>query len=147
MPGSRYASGAESYPYAISGVGQPIGIYRGEVPNPHIAYGQVDMVNAPTTFARIATRWRDVQLRNGWQTTNYGRRMEQPAASQFVAAAPKIPGQTRLMGTHPADFPMRGPAPSQWDYHVASTAGSQPMYPGGPGYIMGTVGYTGSSGG
>ncbi len=126
---------------------QEIGVYRGEIPNPHIRYGQIDLVNAPTTFANIATRWGDVQLCNGWWLTNWGRRQRGPEAGYLVAAYPSIPGQDRISGTHPADFPMRGPAPSQWDFHVASTAGAQPSYPGGPGYVMGTVGRVGNSGG
>lgn len=126
---------------------QPIGVYIGRSPNPHVHYGEDDMMNAPTTFAHYATRWGDVQLRNGWSTTNYGRRMNRPEAHQLIAVSPTIPGQTRLIGSNPADFPARGPAPSQWDYHVASTAGSQPNYPGGPGYMMGVPGFTGSSGG
>jgi len=126
---------------------QQMAVYIGRTPNPHIAYGQDDMMNAPTTFNRIGTRWGDVQLRNGWQTTNYGRRMTGPEAHQMVAITPRIPGQDRISGTHPADFPVRGPAPSQWDFHVANSAGSQPSYPGGPGYMMGNPGFTGSSGG
>ena len=125
---------------------QPIGVYQGRVPNPHIAYGQEDLINAPTTFARIGTRWGDVQLSNGWQNTNYGNRMGYRAAGYLIAVNPSIPGQQRLSGSRPGDFPMKGPAPSQWDYHVMSSAGSQPNYPGGPGYIMGQLGHLGSSG-
>lgn len=126
---------------------QPIGVYAGRVPNPHIQYGQDDMMNAPTTFARIATRWADVQLSNGWQNTNYGRRNGYQPEGYLIATLPNTPGLTRLSGSNPADFPARGPSPSQWDYHVMSTAGAQPNYPGGPGYIMGQVGRIGNAGG
>lgn len=126
---------------------QALGVYQGRVPNPHIVYGQDDMMNAPTTFARYATRWGDVQLSNGWQNTDYGRRAGYAAKGYLIAVTPTLPGQTRLSANNPADFPARGPAPSQWDYHVMSSAGSQPSYPGGPGYIMGSVGHTGSAGG
>lgn len=126
---------------------QAVGVYRGRVPNPHILYGQNDIETAPVTFNRYGTRWGDVQLKNGWWDTDWGRRNTAKGAHFMAAITPTIPGQTRLSGTQPANFPMRGPAPSQWDYHVNSTVGSQPNYPGGPGYIMGTPNYVGSSGG
>ena len=126
---------------------QQMGVYIGRTPNPHVRYGEDDMMNAPTTFARIGTRWGDIQLSNGWMRTNWGRRNARPEAGFMIAVNQVLPGQTRLIGTHPGDFPMRGPSPSQWDYHVASSAGSQPNYPGGPGQIMGTMGHTGSNGG
>lgn len=126
---------------------QQLGVYAGRVPNPHVYYGQDDMENAPTTFNRIGTRWGDVQLSNGWQYTNYGDRMGYRAEGYLIAVMPNTPGLTRLTGSNPADFPARGPAPSQWDYHVMSTAGAQPNYPGGPGYVMGKVNRVGNAGG
>lgn len=126
---------------------QPIGLYQGRAVNPHVLRGQIDLENAPTTFARYATRWADVQLSNGWQNTDYGKRTGYRGAAYYIATLPTIPGQSRLSGGNPADFPLRGPAPSQWDYHVASTAGSQPNYPGGPGYVMGSLRHAGSYGG
>ena len=126
---------------------QPIGVYAGEIPNPHIQYGQEDLTNAPTTFARIATRWGDVQLSNGWQRTNYGGLLPPALANYLLNVAPTIPGQTRLSGTHPGDFVMKGAAPSQWDFHTNIGPGSQPNYPGGPGQIVGKVQWTGNSGG
>lgn len=126
---------------------QPLEPFRGRAVNPHILYGQQDMQNQPTTFNRIGTRWGDVQLSNGWQNTNYGNRMGYRTAGYLIATLPVSPGQTRLAGSNPADFPAKGGAPSQWDYHVMSSAGAQPSYPGGPGYAMGPIGRVGSSGG
>lgn len=126
---------------------QAIGVYAGRVPNPHVLYGQNDMENAPTTFARIATRWGDLQLSNGWQRTNYGRLLPASLAYYLNNVSPTIPGQTRLSGTHPGDFVMKGPAPSQWDFHTNVGPGSQPNYPGGPGQIVGQVRSFGNSGG
>lgn len=126
---------------------QPLAPYTGRAVNPHILYGQQDMQNEPVTFARIATRWGDVQLSNGWQFTNYGNRMGFREAGYLIAVNQPLHGQTRLTGSNPSDFPAKGPAPSQWDYHVMSSAGAQPNYPGGPGYIMGKPGYVGSAGG
>jgi|SRR5581483_5206267 len=126
---------------------QPLAPFTGRAPNPHVLYGQADMQNQPTTFNRIGTRWGDVQLSNGWQNTNYGGRMMHPSAGYLIATLPVVPGQTRLSGSNPSDFPAKGPAPSQWDYHVMSSAGAQPNYPGGPGYIMGQATHVGSSGG
>lgn len=120
---------------------QPLGPMTGRAINPHVLRGQVDMENTPTTFWKhqAVQGVSDVQLLNGWGTLNFGRRMTQAAARYLSVVNQPIPGQTRLAGTNPSDFPLRGPAPSQWDYHVASTAGSQPSYPGGPGYIMGRM--------
>lgn len=126
---------------------QELGAYQGRGVNPHVLRGQADLENAPTTFARYATRWADMQLSNGWQNTDYGKRTGYRGAAYMIAITPSIPGQTRLIGNNSADFPLRGPAPSQWDYHVASSAGSQPFYPGGPGYVMGKVRFAGASGG
>lgn len=120
-------------------VGQPIAAYPGKVPNPHIAYGQDDMVNAPVTFNRIGTRWGDVQLNNGWQNTNYGKRLTYNAAGYLFAVSQHVPGYSRLIGRNPADFPARGPAPSQWAFHVATGPGMQPDTPGGPGQAAGPI--------
>lgn len=125
---------------------QPLGVYEGRKPNPHVLYGQIDMENAPTTFARIATRWGDLQLSNGLDRTNFGRRFTYSNVGYLANVMPTVPGQDRLSGIHPANYPMRGPAPSQWDTHVANTAGSQPNYPGGPGQVMGAVRNPGSGG-
>lgn len=118
-----------------------LGLCTGRAVNPHVLRGQIDLENTPTTFWRhqAVQGVSDVQLLNGWGTLNFGRRMEQPAAGYLAVVNQPLPGQTRLAGTNPADFPLRGPAPSQWDYHVASSAGSQPNYPGGPGYLMGRM--------
>jgi hypothetical protein len=120
-------------------VAQQVGLYQGKVPNPHILRGQEDIETGPLTFNRIGTRWGDVQLKNGWGWTNFGRRMTGPAAGYLVAVVPTIPGQTRLIGKHSGDFPARGPAPSQWQQYVDSTTGMMPSYPGGPGQSLGAI--------
>lgn len=116
---------------------QQLGAYTGRIANPHILYGQRDLENAPTTFARYATRWGDVQLSNGWMNTNFGRRLSNAKTGYLSNVQPTVPGQTRLTGLHPSNYPMRGPAPSQWQFHVNNGPGSQPDYPGGPGQILG----------
>lgn len=125
---------------------QPMSVYQGKVPNPHILYGQFDMETAPTTFARIATRWGDLQLSNGVGSTNFGRRFTYSNVGYLANVMPTIPGQSRLSGTTPNSYPARGTAPSQWQFHVDNGPGSQPNYPGGPGYVMGQISHVGSSG-
>lgn len=122
-----------------SPVGQPMAVYQGHVPNPHVYRGQEDMTNAPVTFSRIATRWGDFQLNNGWQNTNYGGRLPYREAGYLIATFPAQPGQTRLIGQRFADFPAKGPSPSQWAYHVATGPGMQPDSPGGPGQAAGPI--------
>lgn len=121
----------------MNSYGAPVTVMRGRVPNPHVDYGENDIVTEPTTFPRYATPWNQMQLSNGWDGTNYGHRDSSPAAGYAVNSIPYIPGQTRLYGENPADFPMQGISPSQWNQYVQATAGSQPMYPGGPGQIVG----------
>lgn len=123
---------------------QPLGPMTGRAVNPHVLRGQIDLENTPTTFWKYQAVQgvADVQLLNGWGTLNFGRRMNEAAAHYLSVVNQTLPGQDRLIGTNPADFPIKGPAPSQWDYHVASSAGSQPSYPGGPGYLMGQLGAT-----
>jgi hypothetical protein len=119
----------------------PMRAYTGMVPNPHIVHGQGEIDTSPITFARYATRWADVQLSNGWQNTNYGRRMTLTPMAYLMNAVPTIPGQTRLSGqATPSAFPIKGMAPSQWDFHVQNSAGQQPDNPGGPGQTLGPVG-------
>lgn len=125
---------------------QPMGMYQGRIPNPNVLYGQADMENGPTTFARYATRWGDVQLSNGVMRTNFGRRFVYQNTGYLAMVSPTVPGQTRLSGTTTGNYPSRGPAPSQWQFHVDNGPGSQPDYPGGPGYVMGRVSHAGSGG-
>jgi hypothetical protein len=128
------------------GAGIPLAPYIGRTPNPNILYGQDDMMNAPVTFNRIGTRWGDVQLSNGWDRTNYGRRLQYATAGYLNVVMPNIPGQSRQSGQQAGDFPVKGMAPAQWQYHFDQTAGMQPNYPGGPGQAMGTIFNPGSGG-
>jgi len=94
--------------------------------------------NQPTTFNRFATRWGDLQLRNGLANrVASGQINGYRGEGWYDVAAPTIPGQQRLISGRVGDFPARGPAPSQWSANVANGPGSQPDYPGGPGYLMG----------
>jgi hypothetical protein len=125
---------------------QDMAVYAGRVPNPHIQYGQDDLTNAPTTFARFRTRWGGIQLSNGVMRTNFGRRFTFQRTGYLNNVVQTVPGQSRLSGTTPSNFPMRGPAPSQWQFHVDNGPGSQPSTPGGPGQIMGRITHSGSYG-
>jgi len=120
--------------------GIPVGIYPGLLPNPHILYGQEDLVNAPVTFARynMARGVHDVQLSNGWQRTNYGNRTVYASSGYLNEVMPEIPGQSRLSGVNTSDFVMRGPAPAQWQA-IVDNVQSQPSNPGGPGQLMGPI--------
>lgn len=111
-----------------------MGPYRRHTPNPNVVYGQMDMDNQPTTFNRIGTRWGDVQMHNGWDDTNWGRRITYATAGFYNEVIPVVPGQMRLL---PSGFVGQGPAPSQWQRNVNVGPGSQPMTPGGPGQLQG----------
>lgn len=128
------------------GGGIPMQVYQGRIPNPNILYGQDDLTNAPVTFNRIGTRWGDVQLSNGWDRTNYGKRLTYRSSGYLNVVQPQIPGQQRQSGQQAGDFPVRGMAPAQWESHVSRTAGMQPNYPGGPGQALGTIFNPGSGG-
>jgi hypothetical protein len=103
--------------------------------NRHIVPAQNDVDNSPITFNRHATRWGDMQLSNGWQNTNYGKRLVYGTQGYLNEVVPIIPGMTRL---YPAGFPRQGAAPSQWQANFNNGPGQQPNYPGGPGQVMGT---------
>lgn len=110
---------------------------RGE--NPYVWRGQEDLVITPTQYPRFMTPWNQVQLSNGWDGTDMGKRDTSAAASYLSGIVPLQPGQTRLSGTNYADFPQQGMAYPQWQAYVQSTAGAQPQYTGGVGTIYGKV--------
>lgn len=115
-------------------------VYPGaRAPNSHVFYGQDDQITTPVTYGRFLTHWNQLQLSNGWDNTNYGHRDTSPQAGYLFSVVPFQPGQTRLYGSNPADFPMQGPSYPQWQAYVQTTAGAQPQYVGGPGQILGGV--------
>jgi hypothetical protein len=105
---------------------------------------------SPVTFARynMSRGVHDVQLNNGWQRTNYGLRTTYASSGYLNEIQPIIPGQSRLYGAYgpPQPFVPRSAAPSQWQ-NLVNQAQSQPKTPGGPGQLMGSLGYIGQSGG
>jgi len=107
-------------------------------------------IDAPVTFARynMSRGIHDVQLNNGWQQTNYGKRIDYQLASYLNNISPTIPGQSRLYGSGgpPQPFVPRGAAPSQWQ-QLVDAAQAAPRTPGGPGQHIGSVSYPGQSGG
>lgn len=113
-----------------------IGVYQGaRAPNPRTLYGQDDLVTVPTVYPRFMSPWGMLQLSNGIDRGDYGKRDASPAASYLSAVAAIQPGQTRLSGKNLADFPMQGASYQQWQVYVQSTAGSESSYNGGPGVI------------
>jgi hypothetical protein len=134
-----YTDNEGSYPVVMNPSGRPMGVYQGRAPNPHILYGQNDLTNAPVTFNRFGTRWGDIQLKNGLANgVASGRINRYRGEGWYDVVVPAIPGQDRLYGKTPSAFIPRGGAPSQYQKHYDDTAGSQPLYPGGPGHVMGT---------
>lgn len=131
---------------------EPMQSYNGHVgPNPHMLApnrGQ-EYDTTPITFNRFGTRWGDVQLKNGLANgVGSGRIYGYRGEGWLDVVVPVWPGQTRLMGgTSPGYYPARGGAPSQYQQMIDQTAGSQPMYPGGPGYAVGQSLYNPGSGG
>lgn len=107
--------------------------------NPNIDYGQQDQFITPTQYPRFATPWNQVQLSNGWDGTNMGKRDTSPAASYLAEVSAFQPGQMRLSGTNYADFPQTPMAPQQWNAYVQSTAGQQPDMAGGVGTVSAPV--------
>jgi hypothetical protein len=103
----------------------------------------------PITFNRFGTRWGDVQLKNGLANyTASGRIWGYRGEGWYDNVVPVVPGQTRQYGgTMPANYPAKGGAPSQWQDAYNQTAGSQPSYPGGPGFVVGSELYNPGSGG
>lgn len=100
-----------------------------------------DYDHTPITFSRFATRWGDMQLKNGLANgVGSGKIWGYRGEGWYDNVVPTIPGQTRLIGNRlPGNFPAKGPAPSQWQANVNAGPGSQPMYPGGPGQVASTM--------
>lgn len=109
----------------------------------------LDYDATPIIYNRFATRWADIQLKNGLANgVASGRIWGYRGEGWLDNVVPVVPGQTRLIGGgHPGFYPAKGPAPSQWQNAYNSSAGSQPMYPGGPGYVVGGSLYNPGSGG
>jgi hypothetical protein len=111
----------------------------GRLPNPNVLRGQEDMENTPTTFNLFGTRWCDVQMKNGLANgVASGKRWGYRGAGWYDTIVPSIPGQMRQYGVTSGSFVPKAGAPSQWQQHYNDTAGSQPLYPGGVGQVMGT---------
>jgi hypothetical protein len=131
---------------------RPMGSYNGSVTyNPNIGppgpYAR-DIDNTPIIFNRFGTRWGDIQLKNGLANgVASGKIWGYRGEGWYDLITPTIPGQTRQYGKNFADFVPKGPAPSQWQNFYNQTAGSQPMYPGGPGQIASPLLYNPGSGG
>lgn len=111
-------------------------VYPGaRAPNPNVFYGQDDIVTVPTVFPRYSTPWNQIQLSNGVDRGDQGKRDTNPPSNYLYNAAPFQPGQTRMSGTSIGDFPMQGAGYQQWQVYVQTTAGMEPTYNGGPGII------------
>ena len=123
--------------YALTPPEAQVAVYPGaRRPNPNVFYGQDDQITVPTQYPRFAMKSvYDVQLSNGWDATDWGKRDNSPQGSYLSAVAAFQPGQTRLYGSNYADFPMQGVTPQQWSVYVQTTAGAQSQYNGGPGVI------------
>jgi hypothetical protein len=96
-----------------------------------------DYDHTPITFTRFATRWGDMQLKNG--LANYaamGKIYGYRGEGWYDVVVPTVPGQTRRIGgALPSNYVFKGPAPSQWQNWLNAGPGSQPSYPGGPGQV------------
>lgn len=149
--GETYGVSIEINPSTID-AHAPMESYNGRVfANPHMYTPNRDQEydNTPIIFNRIGTRWGDLQLKNGLANgVASGRIWGYRGEGWLDNVVPVIPGQTRQIGGgNPANFVARGGAPSQYQQMYDQTAGSQPMYPGGPGYTVGTSLYNPGSGG
>ena len=129
--------------------GIPIGVFPGTFPNPHHAWGTEDMENKPVTFVRynMSRGVHDVQLSNGWQFTNYGRKTVCGTSGYLNSVQPQIPGQSRLIGAGTSSsFVPRGGSPGQWQNKV-DQANNAASTVGGPGQLAGRLSFMGQSGG
>lgn len=82
-----------------------------------------------------------VQLNNGWQSTNYGKRLAYDDYLRLLSAENGRAGTRTLPGQ--GQQVMRGPGPYQTQQMAMQTAGSQPQAPGGVGIIGAGVNLSG----
>jgi len=129
----------------------PMGSYNGLLTaNPHtIQHYANDLDNTPITYNRLATRWADMQLKNGLANgVASGKIWGYRGEGWYDVVVPVIPGQSRLIGGGlPGNYPIIGPAPSQVQNQFNTGPGSQPDYPSGPGSTLGGQLYNPGSGG
>jgi hypothetical protein len=144
---------------AVGNPGIPIGTFAGYLPVgfavtvPGAVSYQVDP--SPVTVARynMSRGIHDVQLNNGWQRTNYGKRTTYASSGYLSSIVPQIPGQSRLIGQggSPGNFTPKTQsaiAPSTWQNNVAQAQATSVNTISGPGTLGGTLGTGfGASGG
>lgn len=82
-----------------------------------------------------------VQLCNGWQKTNYGKKISYDGYLRLLTDSSTK--QRHFLIPHPSGLGPKantsGPAPSNVQQMIDVTAGAQPNAPGGPGFLAGDV--------
>lgn len=137
--------------------GIPVTVFGGYLPPgfavtvPGAVSQQVDP--SPVTVARynMSRGVHDVQLSNGWQRTNYGRRTTYASSGYLSTVLPQVPGQSRLIGQggSPGNFtPKTQSAVSPFTMQQRSQAAQNLSVNtvSGPGTV-GSSSYPGQSGG
>lgn len=118
-------------------IGIPMMVNPGNHPNPHVLYGQDDIVPYPVSYRRFFN-WAGMQMDTGVPRIAM-HKLNTPAAGYAFGQIPRTPGLMRIQAQNPADMMPRGNSPQQWDYHVAQqTAVQQSITTGGPGMYLGT---------
>ncbi len=120
--------------------GNTVAFFAGYGVNPARSNGE-DIEPIPITPVR-GQNWPEmqVQLCNGWDKTNYGKKMSYDdylrllTDSSTKARTYLIPQPAGISG---AQRP--GPAPANVDSMINLTSGAQPLSPGGPGFLAAGV--------
>jgi hypothetical protein len=124
--------------------GHPIPVFPGYGTNSARNNG-ADLEPIPITPVR-AQNWpgMQVQLCNGWDKTNYGKKMEYDDYLRMLTDS-STKARSYLLptsGLGPSAV-NPGPAPGNVQSMIQTTSGSQPNTPGGPGFIASGVNLSG----
>jgi hypothetical protein len=121
--------------------GHEIPVFAGYIPNPARNNG-ADIEPIPITPVR-KQNWPEmqIQLNQGWQSTNYGKKMSYDTYLRLLTDSANK-GRNYLLPSRGGNL-HRSAAPGNVQSMVDTTAGSQPTTPGGPGFIASGVDLSG----
>lgn len=129
-----------TWPQEAGNKGHGIPVFNGYGVNPARNNG-ADLEPIPVTPVR-KQNWPEmqVQLRNGWESTNMGKRITYDDYLRLLSKSE--PDKTYLIPSGSGNI-RTGPAPSNVQSMIQTTSGSQPKSPGGPGFLAGDVSLAG----
>ncbi len=140
-PESSWSSEYTGSEYAGSRAGNTnkLAVFLGYGVNPARNNGE-DIEPIPITPVRYQN-WPEMQIQlcNGWDKTNYGKKMSYDDYLRMLTASSEKSRNFLLPSSGVGHAANPGPAPSNVQSMIDTTSGNQPQSPGGPGFMAGHV--------